>query len=936
MIAELMARVRSLWRGVVRTRGVDADLDEEFTLHIELRASDLVRAGMLPADAARKARAEFGSTEHHLENARTARGLGWFDEMRFSWLDVKLGGRMLIRYPVLTIVGGISMAFAIWVGAGTFEAIRQLVFPVIPLPESNRIVVMQNWDAAANRPEFRATHDFVAWREALQSVDDLGAYRTVTRNLMITEGLAEPVFTAEVTASAFRVLRVPPLLGRTLLDDDERADAPLVAVIGHDLWQSRFQGDSGVIGRTVRITGAPTTIVGVMPDGFAFPQTQELWAPLRIDVTGYERRQGMTIRIVGRLAPGATLGQARTELTNLGRIAAGDFPHTHEHLRPQLFTFAESVRALGGPGEGMTLLTGNVFVVMLLVLVCANVGLLMFARAATREAEIVVRAALGASRRRIVMQLFAEALVLGAVAAVVGLTAAGWGMRWGLELMRGELTDGSGNFAFWVDGTLSPLTFVYTALLTLLAAAIAGVLPGLKVTRNLGDRLKRATAGGGGTQFGGLWTAVIVLQLAVTMGFPVVTFFVRKDAVRIETQPLPFPVHQYLSARLEMERFAPEAGADTSVAAFQARYLTATTRLEERLLADPAVSGVVIAELLPRQYHQNNQVEVNEGSVAAHDERGHVVASTRVDQKYLDVLGVSMLSGRWFNSSESTPNNRVAVVNKAFVDRVMGGTNPIGRRIRYPWRGLRDTLPWYEIIGVAPDMGTNSGWGPAGIYHPLIRRGTYPLNVAIQVRGDPHAFGPRLRAVATDVDVTLRLAEVMPLRDVVNAEVAFYEFWVKMTTIVSAMVLVLSLVAIYAVMSFAVSRRTREIGVRVALGATPPRIVRAVFAQPLRQLGMGLAAGTLLVWALLGGIDGGLPSADQLLFLGGYTAVMAAVCLIACIVPTLRALRVEPTEALRDYCRRRGTRRLAALAAANGYDPVAPWPWRLDGRHGSR
>ncbi len=899
MIAELMARIRSLWRGVVRTRQVDADLNDEFRLHIELRAADLVRAGMTPAEAARRARAEFGSVEHHVERARNARGLAWFDEMRFSWLDLKLGGRMLVKYPVLTIVGGFSMAFAIWVGAGTFEAIRQLVFPVIPLPDADRIVMLQNWDASANRPELRATHDFVAWRGSVQSVRDLGAYRTVTRNLMITEGLAEPVYTAEVSAAAFRVVRVPPVLGRTLAESDEQSDAPLVAVIGYDLWQSRFNGDSGVIGRTVRLTGAPATIVGVMPDGFAFPRTQEVWVPLRIDVSGYDRRQGMAIRIFGRLAPGASLEQARTELTNLGRIAAADFPQTHQHLRPQLFTFAESVRAINGPGEAMTLLTGNIFVMMLLVLVCANVGLLMFARAATRETEIVVRSALGASRRRIVMQMFAEALVLGGVAAVVGLTAAGWGVRWGLDHMRAELTDASGNFAFWVDGRLSPLTFGYTALLTLVAAAMAGILPGLKITRNLGNRLKGTTAGAGGSQFGGMWTAVIVLQLAVTMGFPLVTLFVRKDAVKIETQPLPFPVEQYLSVRLDMERLSTEPGADTSAAAFEARYAAAARKLEMRLESEPGVTGVVFAQHLPRQYHPNNQVEVDEGALAPLDERGYRVGSSRVDPKYLDVLGVSMLSGRWFNTSEASPDARVAVVNKAFVDRVMGGKNPIGRRIRYV--SDPEPQPWFEIIGVAPDVGIKSGWGPAGIYLPLVRTSMYPLNAAIHLRGDPNAFAQRLRAIATDVDVTLRLADLMPLKDVVNGEVRFYAFWVRLTTIVSAMVLVLSLVSIYAVMSFAVSRRTREIGVRVALGGSPWRIVTAVFAHPLRQLGMGLFAGTLLVWALQGGTDNGWPTAKELLTLGAYTTLMAVVCLIACFVPTRRALAVQPTEALRDY-----------------------------------
>jgi hypothetical protein len=231
----------------------------------------------------------------------------------------------------------------------------------------------------------------------------------------------------------------------------------------------------------------------------------------------------------------------------------------------------------------------------------------------------------------------------------------------------------------------------------------------------------------------------------------------------------------------------------------------------------------------------------------------------------------------------------------------MGGKNPIGRRLRYVSSSDLEAPPWFEIIGVAPDIGIRSGWGPAGIYHPLVRASVYPLNVAIHVRGDPNVFAPRLRAIATDVDLTLRLTDLMPLKDVVDGEVNVYAFWVKLTTIVSAMVLVLSLVSIYAVMSFAVSRRTREIGVRVALGGSPWRIVRAVFKQPLRQLGLGLLAGTVLVWAVQGGTDNGLPTAKQLLTLGAYTTLMTIVCLIACAVPTRRALAVQPTEALRDY-----------------------------------
>jgi putative ABC transport system permease protein len=367
----------------------------------------------------------------------------------------------------------------------------------------------------------------------------------------------------------------------------------------------------------------------------------------------------------------------------------------------------------------------------------------------------------------------------------------------------------------------------------------------------------------------------------------------------METQPLPFPVDRYLAVRVEMERFPPAPGVDTSLEAFRARYVAALRKLEARLVADPAVAGVTFAQHLPRQSHPNNQIEVDEGAVAPRDERGHRVGSADVDPNYLDALGVSMLSGRWFHSSEARLDARVAVVNKAFVDRVLGGKNPIGRRIRYVWAAPPETQRWFEIIGVAPDMGTNSGWGPAGIYRPLVRETVYPLNAAVHVFGDPTAFASRLRAIATEVDVTLRLAEVIPLRDVVNARVAFKTFWVRMTTVVSAIVILLSLTAIYAVMSFAVSRRTREIGVRVALGGSPRRIVGAVFAHPLRQLGLGLMAGTLLV-AYLTGLLKQLPSANQVLMLVAYALLMTAVCFIACVVPTYRALAVEPTEALRE------------------------------------
>lgn len=829
-------------------------------------------------------------------DGEVTRGPRWVDGLRFSWIDLKLGARMLVKYPVLTLVGGLAMAFAIWIGAGTFEILRQFVYPVIPLPQADRIVVLQNWDASASQLETRLTQDLLAWRRSVTTVDDLGAFRTVERNLMVTEGSAEPVIVAEMSAATFRALRVTTLLGRPLADADEAPNAPSVAVIGFDLWQNRLQGDPDVVGRSIRISGTPATIIGVMPEGFAFPRSHEIWTPLTLDATS-ARREGAGISVVGRLAEGATLEQARIELARIGSLAASDHPATHQHLRPRVITFSESVSPVAG-GDGMMVFYGNLFVIMLLTLVCANVGLLMFARAATRETEIVVRSALGATRARIVMQLFVEALVLGTVAALIGLAAAAWGLDWALSLLRGEIVDGSGNYPFWVTGTLSPMTVAYAVLLTIIAAVITGLLPGLRITRGLSDRLKRTSAGSGGAGFGGVWTVIIVLQVAITMGFPVATFFIRDGATRLATSRLPVPIDRFVAVHLGMERTTPGDTADTT---FRPRFVSAVARLEDKLLAEPDVEGVAFAQLLPRQYHPNHKIEVDEGAVEPHDERGHLAGTVDVEPRFFDLFGVSMLSGRAFTSSDVASEARVAIVNKPFVDSILGGRNPIGRRVRYVYGryGRAADTSWYEIVGMAPDLGTRAGWGPYGIYHPLQRASLYPIRAAVRVRGNPADFAPRLRAIATDVEPTLQVSGLMPLEDVVNDEVSFQQLFVRLTTVFSGIVLMLSLVAIYAVMSYAVSRRTREIGVRVALGASRAHIVRAVFAHPLKQVAWGLLAGMALVFLLVGGLDS-RPTITDLVILVVVAIGMLGACTLACMVPTRRALAVQPMDALRS------------------------------------
>jgi putative ABC transport system permease protein len=829
------------------------------------------------------------------------------DARSFRWLagwsmDLKLGARMLIKYPGLSLVGGVAISFAIAAGAGTFEFLTQLVHPTLPLDDGDRIVGIRLWDAASSSVEEQASYDFARWREGLESIEDLGAFQTLERNLTTESGLPEPVQVAEISASAFRAARVPPLKGRFLVAADEQAGAPAVVVIGYDVWQTRFGGDPDVVGRTVRLGNAQSTVVGVMPERFAFPVSHSIWAPLRLDVRG--RRQGPDIQVFGRLAPGVTLDRAQVELSSIGMRAATDFPDTHEHLRPEVMPYAQSITGVGGL-ESVALLSINVFLVMLLILVGANVALLMFARAAARESEIVVRTALGATRGRIIMQLLAEALVLASIAAAAGLGAAAFLLKWWLRVSE---VDAGGRLPFWFDASIAPETMFYAAGLTVLSASVAGVVPALKVTgRRVEARLRQAAVGSSGLRFGGVWTAVIVTQVAVTVAFPATAFFVRRQVVQVQSFDVGFPAAEYLSARLERDwETVPDASAEAVRAERLARFRASWDELEQRLASEPGVDGVTFTDRLPHTVHADRWLDVDGEAALPESARGHRVNTASVDLDYFDVLGAPILSGRAFHSGDLETGARPVIVNQSFVHRILGDRNPIGRRVRYVTRNPDETEsatagrgPWHTIVGIVRDLGTirDNPRDLAALYHPAAPGAVLPMHMVVHVSGEPGSFAPRLRTVAAAVDLTLRLHELRPLNQVGESMWNEFDFLFRLLVLVSSIAVVLSLAGIYAVMSFTVSRRTREIGIRVALGADPLRVVAAIFSRPLVQVALGVALGGGLVFLLTRLVTGLSPS--EVAIVVGYMALMMGVCLLACIVPTQRALRIRPSEALR-------------------------------------
>jgi predicted permease len=601
----MLARLRSLWRGIRRTDSLNDEMEAEFRLHMELRAQDLVQSGLSPADAARQARLEFGSTESFKDHGRDARGLRFFDGLRFSMLDAKVGARMLRKHPGLTVIGTIAVAFAIAIGSVGFEVVTQAAWPTIPLPNGNEIVALQNWNTSTNGQIAASRRDYTRWARDLTTIQELAAQVVRERNV---EGDATGV--ADVTASMFTMTRVPAFMGRTVLPDDERADAPPVVVISYDFWQNKLAAAPGVIGRVIRISGTPTTIVGVMPKGYAFPRRDVIWRPLHLEQ--YPEALAR-FSVFGRLAPGRTLAEARAEFAGIGAQSAAAFPEIYANVRAQVITLPRALFILD-TDRILALSSINIFLVIFLALVCGNVALLLFARAASRQVEITVRTALGASRGRIITQLFTEALVLCVVGLGVGLAGASLILQWLWTVTVGT----EGVLPFWMHPSLSPTTILYAIALTFLAAAIAGVVPALKVTSGgVETRLRAMSSGGGGLQFGGLWTAIIVAQIGLSATLPLVTSALRDDMLAVANMHAGFAANEFLTASLALDRAdGPAAAADTSTAERAARFESLYRALEVRLQNEPGVVGVTYGDRLPFMYHAPRSIEMDSGPVA--------------------------------------------------------------------------------------------------------------------------------------------------------------------------------------------------------------------------------------------------------------------------------------------------------------------------------
>lgn len=900
----LRAGTKRLW-GTLRPHPTDPDLMTELELHLELAEEELRRQGHSPEEAKRLARLQCGAPAQAIEEMRDQRGFPLLDAF---WLDCKLGARKLHKSWALTVVGGLAMTIAIAIGTGVVGFFDMVLWGSLPFEDGDRIVLIQSLApsdavlAPRNRQALgpSSLHDFERWRDALGAVEEIGAFQWVEKSLVTGDtGEAYWVTIAEISATAFRLARVSPLLGRTLLEDDERPEASPAVVIGYDVWQGRFASDPEIVGKAVRLGDTAHTIVGVMPEDFGFPVNDSLWTPLRVAANDFAPGEGPRVTVFGRLERGASIDRANAELTAVGRLPETQVKGTQapETRAPEARVVPYTHGFVANPDTAAMRWVVRIIlllVTLLLIPPCANVAILVYARTVLRQQEFAARYALGASRRRLVGQIFIEQLVLAAAAAAAALVIARLGLSWLERLIADSM---SGQAYFWMRPQLTWRSILFATALAILAALIAGVVPALRATRSSLASGLRVLGSRPSMVLGGKWTALVVTQVALSLALlPTAAQFAWTQLEPAFLGP-GFDADKFLTARLLVD-------GDSRGTQFAA--------LMQQLEAEADVQSATYARAVPGA-ERITDIEVEGGALPNRLRSRPLVRFNDVDPAFFDTFDVQLFSGRLFDGSDlatssnerSSPGTSV-IVNRTFVDKILGEGNPLGRRIRYwvaPTRGSSTEpptpQPWLEIVGVVDDLPAHSD--QSTMYQPSAPDDLLEAALLLRLRSSEANTTQRLQEIVASLGPSVLLRDVKPLHAIYHQQQVSKNLFALALAVVTLSVLLLSAAGMYALMSFTVNQRQREIGIRAALGAQPHRLLSGIFRRAIGQLVVGAAGGLLLAFLFerfvpieeVGGakLPGVLPAA---------ALVMIAVGLLATVGPARRGLELDPNEALRE------------------------------------
>jgi putative ABC transport system permease protein len=799
--------------------------------------------------------------------------------------DVRFGARMLIRNGGSTSISVLALALGIGLTTMMFSIVWGAVLRGLPVDRPEQLVSIQRTNLGEGQDRMPATlHDYEDWREQQRSFAGLGAFFTGTINVTGTDR-PERFDGGFISAGAFDVLGVQPFMGRGFTADDDRPGADGVMLLGYDTWRHRFGADPNIVGRVVRANAQPTTIIGVMPEGFGFPNNEQLWIPLARDAAQVARGEGQWVSVFGRLRAGVTVDEASAEMASIAQRLATAYPETNEGIGTRVLPY---IKGFMGDEPVMMLFTMLGAVFMVLLIACANVANLLISRAAARSREVGIRTAMGASGIRVVRQFLTESLILSFAGAGLGLVIAFAGIR----LFNNAIapTDPP----FWIDIGLDGGVLLFVLAITALSSVLAGAIPAWQAARaNVADVLKDESRGASSFRLGRISRALVVTEIALSAGLLVGAGLMVKSVTKLRTVDFPFATQDVFTARIAL----PEA--QYADAAAQRRFFAALMPQLEQL---PGIEGIGLIQSLPALGAPSSRFAI-EGVTYADDRDYPDSRTILAGPGVFDALAVEMRRGRSFTAQDDADALPVAIVNEEFVRRFLNGQDPIGRRIRLGTR--ESTADWRTIIGVVPDMyagGLNGDADHQAIYTPVAQGGARFMSVAARVRGgDPLALSQDVRDAVLAVDPDLPVYFLQTLQKAINDNNWFYMVFGSLFMVFGGAALFLAAVGLYGVMSTSVRQRTREMGVRMALGARGGDVRRLVMRQGLVQLAIGLVLGLGLAVAvsnLLQMLLFEVDPRDPMIFLG-IGVVLTATAVTACLIPALRATRVDPMHALR-------------------------------------
>ena len=866
------ARLRSALRG----RRADADFADELAFHIDMQAEQLRRQGLSPDEARRQARLRFGSETAVREEHRETRGLPIMDELQ---QDVRYAVRSLRRDWRFTAVAVVTLALGIGAVTSIFSLLRAVILD--PLPYRDPAALVRYFTSRENVPSFPISPwGFTEYRRNARSVDVAAYFRQDLQ--LAADNRPERLRALRISAEYFQVIGMLPAIGRPFTHGEERDDSRVV-IISNRVWRDRFGADPGVIGRMVRIDAQPFTIVGVMPPGFqhvggsyrSLPHgdTVDAWWPA--DFTDAKNQRGSHyLNGIGRLRPGYTSSQAAGELD---RIEVAAYPDATEQQRWHLRTVSLRDEIVGRAGRGLSLLMAAVGMVMLVA--CVNVAGLLLARGTARRRELAVRFALGANRARLIRQALTESAVLMLPGAVFGALLAVIGVRVLVAVVPAD-------FPRLQNVRIDLLVLMFTALLSALAVLVFGLFPALQqASDDLRPALHEGARAGTGRQAVRARGALVAAEVALASMLLVCAGLLLRSFAAVQATPAGFVAENVLTFQISLPaaRYKEEAERAGLIARL----------LDELRRTSGVVSAGAASDLPWTGYDENTDFEVvGRPPIAGEDlgARYHVATAG-----FFDTIRTPLVEGRLFSQQERTDSPEVLVVNRSLVKCCLEGRG-VGRVLQL-WGKKRTIIGVVEDVKDTPADATT----PAALWFPY-RQMTFPLvNVAVRTSGDPVAFSSTVRQVVRGLDPELPVAELQPLTDVADAINAERRFLLVIVALFAGTALLLAAVGAYGVLSWTVQQRSRELGIRVALGAQRAQLLTMVLGQGVRLSAVGLVAGLLMALAIgriIGAALYGVTAHDPMTF-ASVALTTLGVAVIAALVPALQATQTSPAEAIR-------------------------------------